>query len=304
MTYRYDDRRQRYRQRQKSRRRRAFLAKIVAFAALLATLAVAYNFMMSDNRSGERSRNPTAIITHNFPEFSNQVSLSDINDTQYLKLVNRELSVGTPVDPEKLVPLWPGISVRATYITLHETARSAMLELYQAAGRDGIHNLFVASGFRTQDHQRELYENAADRRYVLPPGHSEHQLGLGVDILLTTGSIVGTDEARWLYENAPKFGLTLSYPYHKQEITGVAYEPWHFRYVGRVHAWLMAEHDFVLQEYIAFLRENVGIQVEFDGNTWYILYQRPENGRILVPNDMDFNVSGTNTGGFIVTAWR
>jgi D-alanyl-D-alanine carboxypeptidase len=260
--------------------------------------------LMADIGNSEYSTVSTSAVSHRFPSFNAELTVSDIEDTQYLKLVNRNLSINASVEPSLLASIWPGVPVRATDITLHETARSAMLQLYQAAERDGIHNLFVASGYRTREEQRNLYENANDRRYVMPPGHSEHQLGLAVDILLTTGSIRGTSEAMWLAENAPAFGLTLSYPYHKQEITGVAYEPWHFRYVGRVHAWVMLQHDFVLEEYITFLQESVGIQVEFDEKSWYILYQRPIDGKIFVPHDMDFNVSSTNTGGFIITAWR
>ncbi|MCL2248848.1 MAG: M15 family metallopeptidase [Oscillospiraceae bacterium] len=299
----YSGRRQKSRQRQR-RRRRTLFAKVLAFVILIAVSIVAYTHLMADTGNSGYSTVSTSTVSHRFPSFNTELPISDIEDTQYLKLVNRNLSINTPVEPSLLAPIWPGVSVRAVDITLHETARSAMLKLYQAAERDEIHNLFVASGYRTHEEQRNLYENASDRRYVMPPGHSEHQLGLAVDILLTTGSIRGTSEAMWLTENAPEFGLILSYPYHKQEITGVAYEPWHFRYVGRVHASVMLQHDFVLEEYITFLQETVGIQVEFDEENWYILYQRPIDGKIFVPHDMDFNVSSTNTGGFIITAWR
>ena len=141
----------------------------------------------------------------------------------------------------------------------------------------------------------------------MTPGHSEHQLGLAADILTSSygfQDIRGTLEAQWLANNAPQFGLILRYPYDKQDITGVAYEPWHFRYVGRVHAWYMAKHNFVLEEYIEYLQEHGGYQVELEGRIYYVLYQRSKNGIIFVPDSLNFWVSSANTGGYVVTTWR
>ena len=243
-----------------------------------------------------------------FPDFTVQVPVTELVDTQYLKLVNRSLALAVEVDSARLVTAWPDVPVRATYITLQETAMGAMRELFAAAECAGIYNLFIASGFRSDAEQRALYENAADRSLVLPPGHSEHQLGLAADILGSglyhTGGMRGSDEARFLAEHAPRFGLILRYPEDKQDITGVAYEPWHFRYVGRIHAWYMGQNNLVLEEYIAYLQAQGGFQATLDDRTYYVLYQRPQNGMIFVPESLSFNVSGANTGGYIVTAWR
>ena len=248
----------------------------------------------------------SAVPPAGFPAFTNAVSVAELTDTQYLKLVNRTHAIAVPVCETRLRTIWPDIPARTSYETLHETALSAMRDLFAAAEGAGIGGLFIASGYRTRDTQSYLYTNAVDRAYVMPPGHSEHQLGLAADILSGdhTDGMRGSEEARWLAEHAPRFGLTLRYPAHKQEITGVPYEPWHFRYVGRVHAWFMAQHDFVLEEYIEYLRIQGGYQTEFDGKTYYVLYQRPESGMILVPEQLRFRVSSTNTGGYIVTAWR
>jgi len=236
------------------------------------------------------------------------VFVSDITDTQYLKLVNRNLAITTAVSPALLVPAWPDVAVRATDIKVHETAMGAIRELFSAAHNAGIRDLFIASGFRSFDEQRALYESIADKHYVMPAGHSEHELGLSVDILFSGSydvhSMSDTPQAEWLEQNAPRFGLILRYPDDKQHITDVAYEPWHFRYVGRVHAWIIGQHDFVLEEYISFLQNNESYQVSFDGMDWYILYQEPVDGMIFVPSEMEFSVSDSNIGGYIVTAWR
>jgi len=248
----------------------------------------------------------SAVHLSDFPAFTSPVHIDQITDTQYLKLVNRDHAVAVPVRDTQLVTAWPDMPARTTYVTLHQTAFYAMRALFAAANNANVGSLFIASGYRSHAEQSELYANAPDPAYVMPPGHSEHQLGLAADILLgdDTTSMRGSPAAAWLAENAPEFGLILRYPEEKQDITGVPYEPWHFRYVGRIHAWYMAERSFVLEEYIAYLQERDGFQVDFDGKTYYVLYQRPENGMIFVPENLNFWVSSANTGGYIVTAWR
>ena len=206
-----------------------------------------------------------------------------------------------------MVSAWPTVPVGTQTITVHQTVLQAVTELFRSAREAGIDNLFISSGFRDYAEQQELYVNAADRSFVLPPGHSEHHTGLAVDILAT--GIRGADmsssrEGQWLVENAWQFGLILRYPNGKQHITGVAYEPWHFRYVGKPHAWYMHEHNLVLEEYIRFLQENGSYTTTLDGITYYVLYETPQNGMISIPENMNFRISGDNTGGYIITAWR
>ena len=247
------------------------------------------------------------VLPPGFPAFTTQISTTDIMDTQYLTLVNREHALTSPVNHAHLVTAWPNIPARDSEVMLHKTAFSAIQDLFSAAERANIHSFFVACGFRSHDMQNYLYTTMVDTAYVMPPGHSEHQLGLAADILTSAHDfqdIRGTQEARWLAENAPQFGLILRYPENKQEITGVPYEPWHFRYIGRIHAWYMGRQNFVLEEYIEYLQRNDGFRAEFDGKSYYVLYQRPENGILFVPVYLDFTVSRANTGGYIVTTWR
>jgi len=299
---------------------RRILGKMIVFTLFFLGLAIAALLLWTQGSGasalehrGGPFRSPSAAATAvpasgvAFPDFSVPLPVSEIADTQYLKLVNRDLAIATPVNHARLVTVWPDVPARDKYVTVHETVFEAVRALFLAAQGANIHTLFVACGFRYEATQRSLYENALDRSYVMPPGHSEHQLGLAVDILTSNNdfaSIVGSPEAAWLAENAPRFGLILRYPVDKQHITEVPYEPWHFRYVGRVHAWYMGQNNFVLEEYIAYLQTNSGYQVTLDGRDYYVLYQQPRNGVIFVPEDMNFNISSTNIGGYIVTAWR
>lgn len=94
------------------------------------------------------------------------------------------------------------------------------------------------------------------------PGTSDHQTGLAVDIVQTSlpykyslliQEFGETDAGKWLAENCYRFGFVLRFPEGKEDITGIIYEPWHFRYVGRTHALKMQELDLCLEEYVEYL---------------------------------------------------
>ena len=93
------------------------------------------------------------------------------------------------------------------------------------------------------------------RKVVAYPGTSEHQLGLGVDLMDRADSSMSTETAAaiptlvWLREHCAEYGFILRYPENKKEITGW-YEPWHFRYVGEEAAKYIMEHELCLEEFI------------------------------------------------------
>lgn len=128
-----------------------------------------------------------------------------------------------------------------------------LLLMMQAAKKDGL-NLVVRSPYRTSDHQEDNF-NTRIRSYmrqglsymeaykatsivITVPGCSEHEVGLAFDI--TSDSFIelkqgfaDTEEGKWLEEHSYEYGFILRYPSGKEYITGIEYEPWHFRYVGR-----------------------------------------------------------------------
>lgn len=108
--------------------------------------------------------------------------------------------------------------------------------------------------------QAEKEANVAT--YSCRPGTSDHQTGLAVDIVQRSlpsrfNSLIQefgeTEAGKWLAANAHYFGFILRFPEDKEEITGIIYEPWHFRYVGRTHAMAMAEKNLCLEEYVEYL---------------------------------------------------
>ena len=150
----------------------------------------------------------------------------------------------------------PGLRVRsAAYAPLKR-----MLADSQAAGLA----IMVLSSYRSYDEQAAIFAEYARRtseeqanRFSARPGQSEHQLGTTVDLTSPNVSydlvevFEQTPEGRWLRENAFRYGFVMSYPREKEAITGYAYEPWHFRYVGEFAAGEVQRRGITLQEYLA-----------------------------------------------------
>ena len=134
----------------------------------------------------------------------------------------------------------------------------------------------ICSSYRSQERQQELYDNKVQRvmaegasleaaqaeaaRWVARPGTSEHQTGLAVDIVSLFNQMLdetqeSTPEFQWLAENAWKYGFILRYPNDKSEKTGIAYEPWHFRFVGKEAAAEIHDLGLCLEEYLESLAD-------------------------------------------------
>lgn len=92
---------------------------------------------------------------------------------------------------------------------------------------------------------KQLAEDA-----VAVPGTSEHELGLAVDINADLSKSENEKVYEWLAENAWKYGFIQRYPEHKADITGIEYEPWHYRYVGKEAAKDIYKKGICLEEYL------------------------------------------------------
>ena len=141
-----------------------------------------------------------------------------------------------------------------------------MLEAMKAEGLSPV----VCSGYRTLDKQEKLFNRkvsayvkkgrskeesyALARQTLSIPGSGEHCLGLAVDFYTRSyhqleRAFEKTPEGKWLREHAQDYGFTLRYDEGKEEITGIGYEPWHFRYVGIDVARYLKEHNLSLEEF-------------------------------------------------------
>lgn len=140
---------------------------------------------------------------------------------------------------------------------MERRAAMAACELFAAGQRQGIF-LYGVSGYRPYARQKELFERNPSSLYVAPPGASEHQTGLALDVSCASVGLeleevfAHTREGKWLEKHAPLYGFILRYPKNKTEITGYAYEPWHIRYVTKSLALYLTLTGLTLEEYHSY----------------------------------------------------
>lgn len=186
---------------------------------------------------------------------------------------------------------------------LSEDIASKFSDMVLDAEEDGVSSFLITSGFRGFDEQNKLYKEMGSIR-ALPAGYSEHNLGLSLDVGSTQGKMEVVHEGEWIAENAWKYGFTLRYPEDKTNITGIMNEPWHIRYVGLPHSAIMKEKNFVLEEYLDYLKEQKHISATVNGQKYEVFYYPvTENTTINVPANLRYEVSGNNTDGVIVTVF-
>lgn len=136
----------------------------------------------------------------------------------------------------------------------------------------------------------------------MPAGHSEHNIGLALDVGSTETSMYEASEAEWMKENSWKHGFILRYSKNKVDVTGIEYEPWHMRYVGLPHSTIMKEKNFVLEEYLDYLKEKKKISAEVDGKKYTVSYYPfSKNMTVNIPEKHNYKISGNNMDGVIVT---
>ncbi len=139
--------------------------------------------------------------------------------------------------------------------------------MFDACRAEGLLPI-VYSGYRSQKTQQEIYDRnltknllggysreeaeRLTREWVALPGTSEHQLGLAVDIDSEDPAQCSNEAVyAWLLEHCAAYGFILRYPEDKTDITGIAYEPWHFRYVGTEAAQVIMSEGITLEEYLS-----------------------------------------------------
>lgn len=140
---------------------------------------------------------------------------------------------------------------------------------FLAAAQVIVPNEVLLSGYRSRAEQEQLYNEriaeleasgfdraeaeATVRSQVQLPGASEHQTGLAIDMSEEAGQL--DEVAEKIKALAPQYGFVLRYPEGKSHLTGIDFESWHFRYVGVENAQYMEQHDLVLEEYLALLKD-------------------------------------------------
>ena len=260
------------------------------------------------------------------------VSTADINSGDLI-LVNADhkyifSNTPTVVSPEELVSVYShktasykvkDINVQLN-LSIIDSLNKMMDEFKKATGNTSV---MIVSAFRGEEEQQTVLESkisqygeADGKQIASQPGCSEHHSGYAFDFTLLndkgkTAEYDGTGDCKWIAENCYKYGFILRYPDGKTDITGIKYEPWHFRYVGNPHAKYIFDHQLTLEEYITLLKkytyngESLSAS-DSDGQN-YEIYSVPvdaKDPKIVVPKDAEYTLSGNNIDGIIVTVKR
>lgn len=178
------------------------------------------------------------------------------------------------VNPQNTIPDGYADSITLTQLQNGQAIDSRcypdLQEMMDACRADGLSPLIVSS-FRSNETQESLYNRKINQfkdmgyndddakieagRIVAVPGTSEHQLGLAIDVVDTSYQTLdeqqeNTPTQKWLMQNSYKYGWILRYPNSKKDITGIIYEPWHYRYVGKEAAEEIYNSGVCLEEYL------------------------------------------------------
>lgn len=214
--------------------------------------------------SSEAAEDYAVIEEKKNSDFPEGVSCDDWN----LILINKQNYVPEGYEL-KLVDLNGNMKV-------DERIAAPLAEMIIDAKKSNV-DLMICSAYRSYDRQTALFNNKINKLMnagmsyydayrvgsysVTIPGTSEHQIGMALDIVTPSYTsldegFADTDAGKWLKDNAHKYGFILRYLKGKEHITGITFEPWHFRYVGVDNAEYMTDKGITLEEYIESLTDN------------------------------------------------
>ncbi len=251
------ERRYRREKLRRRKRRRILLAILLLLAVLLAVVLV------KCGGQKETPKEPPVVEMPDKPQPEPQPKPQPTAADWRLVLVNPWNPLPETWEPPTMKELSSGWEVdERCYDDL-----MAMLDGCRAAG----HEALVCSAYRPRSLQEELFGNLVQEyreqglteaqakeeaaKEVAVPGTSEHQLGLAMDIVDMEYQILDDTQAdtpvqQWLLENSWRYGFILRFPKEKEDVTGIIYEPWHYRYVGREAAEEIYHSNLCLEEYL------------------------------------------------------
>ena len=224
-------------------------------------------------------------VEWNFPLMLEQM------DPDMIRLANKHVLLGSEFVPDPLVSMKSRKSNKAgentnggvnkassSQMKLQETCAQALVEMFEAGLKEDI-RLYLKSAYRSYQTQKTMYynrlkrNNGRDDGWVNMPGASDHQTGLGCDIVSRSWrdkamnrDFAKTKEAQWMVENAARFGFILRYPSDKEAETEINFEPWHYRYVGKDVAEYIMSRGICLEEFHVELHAAIDDFIARGGN--------------------------------------
>ena len=168
-------------------------------------------------------------------------------------LVNAQNPLPEGFEPGELVNLYEQkrhFLLASSDLYLERETFEAANRMFKQAEDENLNGFILTSGYRSAEKQAEVFAESPENT-AQEPGYSEHQTGMVFDVTAYSddGSFESTEQFEWLEEHCWQYGFILRYPEGKESITGIDYEPWHYRYVGKEVAAIIHETGWTLEEY-------------------------------------------------------
>jgi len=292
---------------------------IFIFSALIKLiLKKETNTNINLNSSSDKNDNSSpSSFSSTFAKIGYDTIFKDYDDIHYGPLILINDNYKSLISPETMINLYENktdyYQLKDMDISLDTMASKALNSLISGFFTASSNkNLVVVSGYRTENYQNILYEQALDNKLkIAKGGYCDHNSGLSFDLgILSNDSFKyysPTDEYKFILDNCDKYGFILRYPDDKSDITKRYGESYHFRYVGIPHAYYMKQNNLSLEEYIEELKKyEFGfntLQISCYSKEYYIYYIKAKKGQneIHVPINKVHTISGNNIDGYIIT---
>lgn len=278
------------------KRRYRVLLIVLASLVLLGGLGVVYYHgewwfptLYSMRRTANPDLTPTDVALGEGMTLDALLAREDVSYSTCMMLVNATYPLPTDYVPALVeyngAKMHP--SMLSPYISLRDDVQA----------KTGV-RIYVASDYRTAEEQAAIGQTSQEG-IAAAVGCSEHEAGLALDVYAPyyAGMLFLRSRAgRTVNRTCADYGFILRYPMGKENVTGIAYEPWHLRYVGQPHARIMTESALTLEEYVALLSPDVWYQ----SGEYLIARLSPDN--LSLPTVFSHcEISPDNTGYYIVT---
>lgn len=208
-----------------------------------------------------------------------------------LLLVNEEHPVPESFHPEL-------VEYKDSGVLMQRETAEAYEELSRAVQEACGERLLVKSSYRNREEQKQEYEE--DSVVAAVPGTSEHETGLALDVYVAGYAGYGflkSPAGQFVNESCWEYGFVIRYPLWKEKETGIPFEPWHLRYVGKPHAELMHKNGWTLEEYLERLEP--GRLYETEGS---FVTRQESAGELRLPAGAgEVKISPDNCGNWV--AW-
>lgn len=216
------------------------------------------------------------------------------DNTGYITLTNKSALLDADYEPDDLVVITVRCVSSIRGDKLRKDANAALQKMFDDAEAEGM-KLYAKSVYRSYTTQNTMYRNrlskvGRDDGVVAYPGSSDHQTGLGVDILNyewtkkegMNAAFGQTAEAKWMAEHCAEYGFIIRYMEDKEDVTGIIYEPWHLRFVGKDAARYIMDSHLALEEFDAEWRKYLLDFEAAGGDFKQLLFERAQPNPVIV----------------------